>query len=83
MSVPAKYFEDLSYLRHKLDAGERPAFVVNVDAELKILIVFDIYEGSIVGQVFTQYRTADGTWIMEEGVDLPFYNDFIESGEVA
>ena len=72
---------DPAFLRHKLETGEIPTFVINVDENLKLVVVFSIYEGNIAGQVFQHYKDINGDWITEEGVDLSL-ESFCESDSI-
>lgn len=72
---------DPAYLRHKLEAGETPTFVMTVDENLKVYIDFNIYEGAIAGRAWSVYKTGEEVWTTEEPATL-LLDGFIESDGV-
>ena len=77
------YKKDVSFIRHKLEEGETPHFIIKADDNLIIKAALELYDGVIYVKVWPEYRiTDDSAWVVEEPATFEL-TGFIENNEVA
>ena len=73
------YVTDPAFIRAKLEAGETPFFIMNIDRNLRVNIQPQILDGVISCLVYAEFMTSEGM-VTDEPVVFSLLN-FVESDE--
>ena len=74
---PSIYVTDPAFIRAKLEAGETPVFIMNIDENLRIIAKPQVSSGAVSVLAYAEFKDADGVFTTDEPAVFSL-DDFIE-----